>query len=125
MLEVGNKPRAFVVLSGGVRRGIGDLLWPPQTCSPWEGGALGVDTSPNSVLRVRCPDGLFWGLGLSLGSILSSSACPTQLASPHSQLYEVCDPFAPEVLPTASLPLVRTVPLTLLASSEEEVLLIV
>lgn len=26
MLEVGKKPRAFVVLSGGVRRGIGDLL---------------------------------------------------------------------------------------------------
>lgn len=30
----GEKPRAFVVLSGGVRSGIGDLLWPPQTCFP-------------------------------------------------------------------------------------------
>lgn len=52
MLEVGNKPRAFVVLSGGVRRGMGDLLWPPQTCFFWEGGAVGVDTSPDSVLGV-------------------------------------------------------------------------
>lgn len=43
-----------------------------------------VDTFPNSVLGVGCPDGFSWGLGPYLDSILSSSACPTQLASPHS-----------------------------------------
>lgn len=48
---------------------------------------MGVDTSPNSVLGVGRRDGLSWGLGLSLGSIFSRSACTTQLASPHSQFY--------------------------------------
>lgn len=81
---------------------------------------MGVDAFPNSVLGVGCPDGLPWGLGPYLDSILSSSACPAQPASPHS----LWMPVAPLLLSfcRASLP---PVPLTLLASSEEEVLLIV
>lgn len=78
---------------------------------------MGVDTFPNSVLGVGCPDGLPWGLGPYLDSILSSSA-----AGLSPQSVDACGPFAPEFLPRASLP---PVPLTLLASSEEEVLLIV
>lgn len=37
---------------------------------------------------------------------------------------DVCGPFAPEVLHEASLPPIMAVPLTLLASSEDEVLII-
>lgn len=86
---------------------------------------MGVDTSPNSVLGVGHPDGLPRGLGLSLGPILLAQPAQSSLPVPPGNAMHACGPFAPEVLHTASLPLIMAVPLTLLASSEEEVLLII
>lgn len=109
-------------------------LGPPQTCFPWETEVMGKGTLPQTQcwgalpIGKQSPHGLSWGSGPSLGSILSSLACLAQLVCPHRQFYGLLvAPFLLMTEPESEVPLpsLRTASLTLLASSEEEVLLIV